>query len=116
MTAGGSNNYSSNKDGQGDFIKEMMKEISESIPVDESSLTHLDRFFEYDKFEETEILFIQFKISSSEDGFNKKSAKYIFETFNNLLSNTDDDIKTFLDIGNYTRYINKKFGVRKSCK
>jgi hypothetical protein len=93
----------------------MRLEISNSIPVDESRLIHLNHFLEYDKIEIFELLFITFRIDPPNNSFNNKSAQDIFNDFSNLLK-IKDDIKTSLDMNDYTKYIDKRFGLRKIGK
>jgi hypothetical protein len=104
-----------NKDGRENFIEKMRLEISDSIPVDESRLVYLNHFLEYDKIEIHELLFITFRIEPPNNSFNNKSALDIFNDFNNLIK-INDDIKTSLDMNNNTKYIDKRFGLRRKSK
>src|SRR3990170_3097252 len=90
------------------FIKQMGIEISKSIPVDNSRLTYLNKFFEYDESNRSDLLFLTFRISPpDENHFNKKDAKDVFNDFEKLLS--INDFTTSLDIYNNTKYIDKRY-------
>ncbi len=97
-------------------LEEMRIQISNSIPVDESRLTFLNHFLEFDRIDRRDLLFIIFKIdSSNNDGFNNKTSKDVFEDFSKLFE-FDNNIETPLDNNSYTRYIDKKFRPNKTCK
>ena len=97
-------------------MEEMRIQISNSIPVDESRLTFLNHFLEFDRIDRRDLLFIIFKIdSSNNDGFNNKTSKDVFEDFSKLFE-FDNNIETPLDNNSYTRYIDKKFRPNKTCK
>jgi len=88
-------------------LEEMRIQISNSIPVDESRLTFLNHFLEFDRIDRRDLLFIIFKIdSSNNDGFNNKTSKDVFEVFSKLFDNNNS----------YTRYVDKKFRPNKTCK
>ena len=103
------------KIGKKNFLNEMRIEISKCIPVAESRLAHSDHFLEYSKIDRSDLLFITLRIDPpDEDGFNKKSAKDVLDDFAKLFE--INDVKTCLDVNNYTQYIDKRFGFRESCK
>ncbi len=97
------------------FIEQMRIQISKSIPVDNSRLTCLNQFYEYDEGYRSDLLFITFRISPpNERHFNRKDAKEVFNDFNKLLS--INDFTTSLDIYDFTKYIDKRYGFKKTCK
>ena len=97
------------------FIEQMRIQISKSIPVDNSRLTCLNQFYEYDEGYRSDLLFITFRISPpNERHFNKKDAKDVFNDFDKLLS--INDFTTSLDIYDFTKYIDKRYGFKKTCK
>jgi len=101
---------------QKDFVKEMMIQISNSIPVDHSRLKDINHFLEFDKVEGNDLLYITFQIDPANDSFNKKSSRDIFNDFIELF-NINDDIKTYLDNNNsHVQYIDKKFRPRETSK
>ena len=97
------------------FIEQMKIEISKSIPVDDSRLTCLNQFFVYDQSYRSDLLFVTLRISPSNGNhFNRKDAKDVFNDFKKLL--LIDDLTTSLDIYNYTKYIDKRYGFEKTSK
>jgi len=99
-------------------MEEMRIQISNSIPVDESRLTFLNHFQEYDKIDQKDLLFIIFKIDSPNDqNFNKKRPFDVFRDFSKLFDFGNNIVTVaYLDNNNYTRYIDKRFRPSETCK
>ncbi|RIA99442.1 hypothetical protein C1645_811475 [Glomus cerebriforme] len=115
LTHNGTNFYRKlNENEKRTFIEQMRIQISKSIPVDDSRLSDLDIFPEYDKDSEVDLFTITFMINPpSKSSFNQKSSRDVLQDFKNLMAS---DIMTSLDTSNYTKYIDKKYGVTKTGK
>ncbi|CAG8463105.1 11906_t:CDS:2 [Funneliformis caledonium] len=115
LTIEGTQYYKNLKDNTDDrkYFDEIIKQISESIPVDLLRLHYSRHYFEFDKADNEELLYVIFRINPPIGGFNNKSAKDVFDDFDKLLK-INSDIKTYLDLKNHTKYIDKWFGLRKA--
>ncbi|CAB5165759.1 unnamed protein product [Rhizophagus irregularis] len=115
LTVNGTNYYQSlNEDEKESFIKQIGKEISHSIPVNELRLNILSKFLEYDKIDRVNLLFIKFKIDPSDNNnIDKKSAKHVFDDFTKLFD-FNNNIQTYLDTNDYTKHIDRKFKPREA--
>ncbi|CAI2167912.1 20587_t:CDS:2 [Funneliformis geosporum] len=113
ITIEGTKYYKNLTDSKKDFNQRMIKQISESIPVDLLRLNHSRNYFEFDKDEKKEHLYMIFRIDPPKYGFNNKTAQDVFDDFVKL-SKINSDIQTYLDLNNYTKFIDKTFTPRKS--
>ncbi|CAG8683313.1 3250_t:CDS:10, partial [Funneliformis mosseae] len=109
----GTQYYKNLKDDTDDttYFDGMIKQISESIPVDLLRLHYSRHYLEFDN---EELLYMIFRINPPiVGGFNNKSTKDVFDDFYKLLK-INSEIKTYLDLKNHTKYIDKIFGLRKA--
>ncbi|GBB91078.1 hypothetical protein RclHR1_01820007 [Rhizophagus clarus] len=101
------------KNGKKDFFKFMTIDLSKGIPIDNSRIYKVNDIYVYDMVSDSELLVVTYRIDlPNENCFNKKSAKDVFDDLNSLIRN--DKFITYLDISNYTIYIDKEYGFQRT--
>ena len=100
------------------FNEQLRTDISKSIPIDDSRLTFLHSFTQYDQSYEKDLFNFAFMIHPpSENDFNKKSSYYVLKDFNDLFKNyLTNGIESSWSILDHSKYIDPKYGITKIRK
>ncbi|PKC11790.1 hypothetical protein RhiirA5_497429 [Rhizophagus irregularis] len=111
----GTEEFDKLSDADKDYFSDQMRiELSKNIPVDYSRIKINDKKYEFDMTLGVNLYKFLIQIDPpNEYSDNKKSTKQVFEDLNSLII-TSQNLTTNLDYNNYTKNIDKDYGLKEA--